>query len=122
MQTKFAFQRRIEPSIAMFGRMASRSFLITVALLMGAIWTPCLAQVSVDQMSCSTAVQMTQRTGTYFKRTGFGVIPIRPGHPISHGGAMCPPRFALSFFIERTLDNPQCILGYSCVERVRLKF
>jgi hypothetical protein len=105
-----------------FGRRAATVFAISAALLMGTISSPGFAQVSVDQMSCSAAVQAAQRTGSYSKRTGFGVVPIRPSYPISRtGAASCPPRFDLSFFIERTLDNPACVLGYSCVERVRLR-
>lgn len=92
-----------------------------MAVLAGMTASASFAQVPVDQMSCAAAIRMTQQSGSYSKRTGFGVVPIRPMNTISRIGAVsCPPRFEVSFFVERTLDNPSCVLGYSCVERVRL--
>lgn len=101
----------------------SPSLSVIAALFAGMFSTPSTAQVAVDQMSCSAALQLTQRAGAYSKRTGFGVVSIRPSHVANpRHPASCPPRFDLSFYIERTLDNPQCVLGYACIERVRLKF
>lgn len=104
------------------GRTAMRPSAVAAVLLIGSLSTPVSAQVAVDQLSCAAAVQTTQRTGAYSKRTGFGVVPIRPSYTVGRTGVgSCPPRFELSFFIERTLDNPACVLGFSCVERVRLQ-
>ncbi|MFO1151073.1 MAG: hypothetical protein U1E62_22075 [Alsobacter sp.] len=104
-------------------RRANLPVLALAALFTGAFATSSLADVTVDQMSCSAAIQMTRQTGAYSKRTGFGIVAIRPNYTVSRAGlASCPPRFDLSFFVERTLDNPQCVVGYACVERVRLRF
>jgi hypothetical protein len=80
------------------------------------------AQVSVDRMTCAAAVHAVQATHSYDKKTAFGVVPIMPVIPKGPGESVnCPARFIPSFFIERTLDNPACVVGYSCVERTRLR-
>lgn len=105
--------------------LARRAFRL---LAIGAAWAGAMvpvasvAQVPVDRMTCAAAIRAAQQMGSYWKTTGFGVVSIRPGRIIGAGPASCPARLNASFFVERTLDNSACVLGYSCVERVRLRF
>jgi hypothetical protein len=71
---------------------------------------------TVDRMTCAAAKKVVQATGGYEKRTGFGALPIRPVNPESRQG-YCPGSSAPVFAIEKTLDNPACVVGYTCERR-----
>jgi hypothetical protein len=89
--------------------------------MLGAAFWPggeAAAQATVDTMSCAAAQRFVQANGSYNKKTGFGPLSIRPVRPLRPGeAANCGPRQYPSFFLERTLDNPSCNLGYNCMTR-----
>jgi hypothetical protein len=93
-----------------------RAMLVGFALAGAA---PAAAQAeTVDRMTCAAAKKVVQATGGYEKRTGFGPLPIRPVNPESRQG-YCPGSTAPVFAIEKTLDNPACVVGYTCQRRDR---
>ncbi|MFO1147357.1 MAG: hypothetical protein U1E62_03190 [Alsobacter sp.] len=79
----------------------------------GAAWAE-----TVDRMTCAAAKKVVQATGGYEKRTGFGPLPIRPVIPETRQG-FCPGHSMPVFAIEKTLDNPACVVGYTCERRDR---
>jgi hypothetical protein len=91
------------------------------AIVLGAAFWPAgeaFAQATVDTMTCAAAQRFVQQNGSYNKKTGFGVLPIRPVRPNLPGQASnCGPRQYPSFFVERTLDNPSCNVGFVCQTR-----
>lgn len=87
-----------------------------LALLSGAPAAPASAQTTVDRMTCSAAINTAARTRRYYKRTGFGVVPIMPVFPYDGGFACLITEYA-SPQVERTLDTPRCVIGYRCQER-----
>ena len=55
------------------------------ALLAGTPVAPAAAQTTVDQMTCGGAIRSAAMTRRYYKRTGFGVVPIMPVFPMPAG-------------------------------------
>ena len=100
---------------------AARRGTIAGALVLGAALWPggeAFAQATVESMTCAAAQRYVQQNGSYNKLTGFGVLPIRPVRPNLPGqAANCGPRQSPTFFLERTLDNPSCNLGFVCERR-----
>jgi hypothetical protein len=74
------------------------------------------AQVTVDQMTCSQAVRSAAASHRYYKRTGFGVVPIMPVFPFAPRTTCLWTEWAVPQ-VERTRDNPACAIGYKCEER-----
>jgi hypothetical protein len=94
-----------------------RMAMLTGLALAGAMPAVALAE-TVDRMTCAAAKKVVQATGGYEKRTGFGPLPIRPVIPESRQG-YCPGHSVPVFTIEKTLDNPACVVGYTCERRDR---
>lgn len=100
------------------GAARRRALVMGMALVMGIAALPALAD-SVDRMSCAQAVRVVQSTNGYEKKTGFGTVPIQPVYPVGKTGAFCPGRLYPAFSVEKTLDNPACVLGFTCERRER---
>ncbi len=77
---------------------------------------PLQAQTTVDQMSCGAAIASAARAHRYYKRTGFGVVPIMPVFPFDGRNACLITEYQ-SRQVERTRDGAQCVIGYKCQER-----
>jgi hypothetical protein len=86
--------------------------------LAGTAPLPALAE-SVDRLTCAQAIRVVQTTNSYEKKTGFGTVPIRPVTPVGKTGAFCPGSLYPLFSVEKTLDNPACVLGFTCERRER---
>lgn len=84
--------------------------------LAGTLAGPVLAQTTVDQMTCADASRSAIASGRYYKRTGFGVVPIMP--IVSRLGAtrQCLPSEWAVPQVERTRDTAACLIGYKCEE------
>ena len=86
------------------------------ALLAGTPVAPAAAQTTVDQMTCGGAIRSAAITRRYYKRTGFGVVPIMPVFPYA-GRTVCGITEWEVPQVERTRDTPRCVIGYKCQER-----
>lgn len=76
---------------------------------------PALAQTPVDEMTCAQAQRSAAQTGRYYKRTGFGVVPIFPVFPPTRK-RMCESGEYQAPQIERTRDG-RCVIGFKCEQR-----
>lgn len=76
---------------------------------------PALAQTTVDQMTCAQAQRSAAQAGRYYKRTGFGVVPIFPVFPPTNR-RMCESGEYKAPQMERTRDG-RCIIAYKCQQR-----
>jgi hypothetical protein len=88
----------------------------TGLILAGTLAGPALSQTTVDQMTCASASRSAIATGRYYKRTGFGIVPIMP--IVSRLGAVqqCLPSEWAVPQVERTRDTPSCLIGFKCEE------
>jgi hypothetical protein len=86
---------------------------LALALLAAA---PAAAQTTVDQMTCAQAIRSAATTHRYYKRTGFGVVPIMQVYPITPRTVCLWTEWAVTQ-VERTRDTPACVIGYKCEER-----
>lgn len=77
---------------------------------------PAAAQTTIDQMSCASAAQSAAATGRYYKRTGFGVVPIMPIVTRRSASRLCLPSEWAVPQVERTRDTASCLVGYKCEE------
>ncbi len=80
-----------------------------------------LAAQTVDRMTCAAARRQVLATGRFEKNTSFGPVPIYGFVPDDGGPNRCPRDTEQSWYVERTLDNPRCALGYTCNERLRVR-
>jgi hypothetical protein len=86
------------------------------AAAVGMPQAPARAQTTVDQMTCAQAVRSAAVSHRYYKRTGFGVVPIMPVFPFTPRMTCLWTEWAVPQ-VERTRDNPACEIGYKCEER-----
>lgn len=77
---------------------------------------PAAAQTTVDQMTCATAARSAAASGRYYKRTGFGVVPIMPIVTRAGAARLCQPSEWAVPQVERTRDSSACVVGYKCEE------
>jgi hypothetical protein len=77
---------------------------------------PAFAQTTVDQVTCAQAVRSAAVSHRYYKRTGFGVVPIMPVFPFTPTTTCLWTEWAVPQ-VERTRDVPACAIGYKCEER-----
>ncbi len=80
-----------------------------------------LAAQPVNEMTCAAARRQVLATGRFEKETPFGPVPIYGFLPDDGGPNRCPRGTDQSWYVERTLDNPRCALGYTCNERLRVR-
>jgi hypothetical protein len=68
---------------------------------------------AIDRMTCQQARNFVARTGHYDINTRGGqTIPIDVRSLAQ--GPSCGPKMSVWQDIERTKDNPQCFVGWSC--------
>lgn len=77
---------------------------------------PAAAQTTVDEMTCASAARSAAATGRYYKRTGFGVVPIMPIVTRAGAARRCLPSEWAVPQVERTRDANACVVGYKCQE------
>lgn len=92
-------------------------FIIMAGLALGAASaSEASAQTTVDQLSCAQAARSAAATGRYYKRTGFGVVPIMPIVTRAGAARLCQPSEWAVPQVERTRDQSACLVGYKCQE------
>ena len=73
------------------------------------------AQVPVQRKTCAAAQQEVARSGRYYKiANGRDVVPI---YPVYTDPGYCSMYETAYTRRERTLDNPRCLVGYTCMDR-----
>ena len=101
--------------MTIFLRLVSKVMLALAAAGGLADGAPAFAQTTVDQMTCAQAQRSAAQTGRYYKRTGFGVVPIFPVFPPGRRG-ICESGEVQAPQSERTRDG-LCIVAYKCEQR-----
>lgn len=87
--------------------------LVSVSAILLSISFAASAQVTVDQMTCAQAQAYVAEHERYYKDAGIdGAIPIYPVYSLEK--ANCGGKTTTTPQMERTLDNPDCILGWYC--------